>query len=198
MYHTWISEEETGEEILMSYDAITTNSNILEDSEYDYTPSYQRLKCSPRSTGRHQSSITTTKRTLHSAFHAKTQKCFTNTDSQHCFRMCMINIYPPFTRHRELSIQQHEKSAAELIPQVVLSDHNALLFFDALKFQLSLPLRCESQKEQHFFGVCSSKTSFKENKNMQILHNFIYPQLHVSRCYALKSKRIKSQPCSRQ
>lgn len=41
-----ISQEEIGGEMLMCYDAITTNSNILEDSENNYSQSYQRLRYS--------------------------------------------------------------------------------------------------------------------------------------------------------
>lgn len=35
MYHMQISQQETGGEMLTSYDATTTNSNILEESEYN-------------------------------------------------------------------------------------------------------------------------------------------------------------------
>lgn len=63
-----ISQEEIGEEMLMSYDAITTNSDILEYSEYNYIQTYQRLPeelpaQSPRRAGRNQSSITIAKTT---------------------------------------------------------------------------------------------------------------------------------------
>lgn len=51
MYHMQISQEE----MLMSYDAITTNSNILEDSEYNYIQSYQRLKYSVTQKSRKES-----------------------------------------------------------------------------------------------------------------------------------------------
>lgn len=62
--------------------------------------------------------------------------------------MCMINIYPPFTRHKELRVQQYGKSAAELIPWVVWLDHNAHLLFDALKFHLSLPVGYERKSKR--------------------------------------------------
>lgn len=42
--------------------------------------------------------------------------------------------------HRELHVQQYGKSAAELISQLVGSDHNAANISDALKFHLSLPV----------------------------------------------------------
>lgn len=44
MYHMQISQEEIGGEMLMSYDAITTNSNILEDSEYNYIQSLPKAQ----------------------------------------------------------------------------------------------------------------------------------------------------------